>query len=103
MSHHPGHRSLDRLRRCTSNRPSLDRTAMPTERCCRRRLRISARLTVAITRSSSSTMSTSSPITAQVYHSAMELDTLRDASHDLLDGMVTLRRTLHEWPELGND
>jgi hippurate hydrolase len=33
----------------------------------------------------------------------MELDTLRDASHDLLDEMVTLRRTLHEWPELGND
>lgn len=33
----------------------------------------------------------------------MELDTLRDASRDLLDDMVTLRRTLHGWPEIGND
>ena len=33
----------------------------------------------------------------------MELDTLREASRDLLDDMVTLRRTLHEWPEIGND
>jgi amidohydrolase len=33
----------------------------------------------------------------------MELDTLRKASRDLLDDMVTLRRTLHEWPEIGND
>lgn len=33
----------------------------------------------------------------------MELDTLRDASRDLLDDMVTLRRSLHEWPEIGND
>lgn len=33
----------------------------------------------------------------------MELDTLRDASRDLLDDMVTLRRRLHEWPEIGND
>jgi hippurate hydrolase len=33
----------------------------------------------------------------------MELDTLRDASRDLLGDMVTLRRTLHEWPEIGND
>ena len=33
----------------------------------------------------------------------MELDTLRDASHDLLDDMVALRRTLHQWPEIGND
>ena len=33
----------------------------------------------------------------------MELDTLRDASQDLLADMVALRRTLHEWPEIGND
>ena len=33
----------------------------------------------------------------------MELDTLRDASRDLHGDMVTLRRTLHEWPEIGND
>ena len=39
----------------------------------------------------------------QVYHSPMELDTLRDGAHDLLSGMVDLRRTLHQWPELGND
>jgi amidohydrolase len=33
----------------------------------------------------------------------MELDSLSDASHDLLDGMIALRRTLHAWPEIGND
>ena len=33
----------------------------------------------------------------------MELETLRDGAHDLLTDMVSLRRTLHEWPELGND
>ncbi|MDP9463023.1 MAG: M20 family metallopeptidase [Actinomycetota bacterium] len=33
----------------------------------------------------------------------MELDTLRDGAHDLLDDMVALRRTLHQWPEIGND
>jgi hippurate hydrolase len=33
----------------------------------------------------------------------MELDTLREASQDLLDDMVALRRTLHQWPEIGND
>jgi amidohydrolase len=33
----------------------------------------------------------------------MELDTLRDASQDLFDDMVALRRTLHQWPEIGND
>jgi hippurate hydrolase len=33
----------------------------------------------------------------------MDLETLRDASHDLLDDMVALRRTLHRWPEIGND
>ena len=33
----------------------------------------------------------------------MELDTLREGAHDLLDGMVSLRRTLHQWPEIGND
>jgi len=32
----------------------------------------------------------------------MELETLRDEAHDLLDEMVDLRRTLHQWPELGN-
>ena len=32
----------------------------------------------------------------------MELDTLRDESRDLLGEMVALRRTLHQWPELGN-
>jgi len=33
----------------------------------------------------------------------MELDTLRDGAHDLLGDMVALRRTLHQWPEIGND
>ncbi|MFZ9627875.1 MAG: M20 metallopeptidase family protein [Ilumatobacteraceae bacterium] len=33
----------------------------------------------------------------------MDLSTLRDESRDLLDETVTLRRTLHRWPELGND
>ncbi|MEY2580814.1 MAG: hypothetical protein QOE09_663 [Ilumatobacteraceae bacterium] len=33
----------------------------------------------------------------------MELDTLRAAAHDLLPDMVALRRTLHQWPEIGND
>jgi hippurate hydrolase len=33
----------------------------------------------------------------------MELDTLHDGARDLLDGMVALRRTLHQWPEIGND
>ena len=33
----------------------------------------------------------------------MELDTLRDGAHDLLTDMVELRRTLHQWPEIGND
>jgi amidohydrolase len=33
----------------------------------------------------------------------MELDTLRDGAHDLLGDMVALRRTLHQWPEMGND
>ena len=32
----------------------------------------------------------------------MELETLREEAHDLLDEMVDLRRTLHQWPELGN-
>ncbi len=34
---------------------------------------------------------------------SMELDTLRDEANDLLDETKTLRRTLHRWPELGND
>jgi amidohydrolase len=33
----------------------------------------------------------------------MELDTLREGAHDLLTDVVALRRTLHEWPEIGND
>src|SRR4051812_43525769 len=33
----------------------------------------------------------------------MDLDTLRDEAHDLLGEMVQLRRTLHSWPEIGND
>jgi amidohydrolase len=33
----------------------------------------------------------------------MDLDTLRDEAHDLLGEMVELRRTLHSWPEVGND
>jgi hippurate hydrolase len=33
----------------------------------------------------------------------MEISTLRDEARDLLDETVALRRTLHEWPELGND
>ena len=33
----------------------------------------------------------------------MEIDTLREEARDLLDETVALRRTLHEWPELGND
>jgi len=33
----------------------------------------------------------------------MELTTLRDEARDLLDETVALRRTLHRWPELGND
>ena len=33
----------------------------------------------------------------------MELDTLRDEARDLLDETVALRRTLHSWPEIGND
>ena len=33
----------------------------------------------------------------------MELDALHDGARDLLDGMVALRRTLHQWPEIGND
>ncbi|HTH04568.1 MAG TPA: M20 family metallopeptidase [Ilumatobacteraceae bacterium] len=33
----------------------------------------------------------------------MDLTTLRDEARDLLDETVALRRTLHRWPELGND
>jgi len=33
----------------------------------------------------------------------MEISTLRDEARDLLDETVALRRTLHQWPELGND
>jgi hippurate hydrolase len=35
--------------------------------------------------------------------SATYLSTLREQARDHLDGMVALRRTLHQWPELGND
>ena len=33
----------------------------------------------------------------------MEISTLREEARDLLDEVVALRRTLHQWPELGND
>ena len=33
----------------------------------------------------------------------MDLSTLQDEARDLLDETVALRRTLHQWPELGND
>lgn len=33
----------------------------------------------------------------------MDLTTLREEARDLLDETVALRRTLHRWPELGND
>ena len=33
----------------------------------------------------------------------MDISTLREEARDLLDETVTLRRTLHQWPELGND
>lgn len=33
----------------------------------------------------------------------MDLETLREGAEDLLDDMVGLRRTLHQWPEIGND
>jgi len=33
----------------------------------------------------------------------MEISTLREEARDLLDETVALRRTLHQWPELGND
>ena len=33
----------------------------------------------------------------------MEISSLRDEARDLLGETVALRRTLHQWPELGND
>jgi hippurate hydrolase len=33
----------------------------------------------------------------------MTTDTLREEAKDLLDDMVSLRRNLHQWPEIGND
>jgi amidohydrolase len=33
----------------------------------------------------------------------MDISTLREESRDLLDDITSLRRTLHQWPELGND
>lgn len=33
----------------------------------------------------------------------MELQTLREEAREMLDHVVELRRTLHRWPELGND
>ena len=33
----------------------------------------------------------------------MTTETLREEARDLLDDMVSIRRTLHQWPELGND
>ena len=32
-----------------------------------------------------------------------QIESVREQAHDLLDHAVTLRRALHEWPELGND
>ena len=41
----------------------------------------------------------------RAYHGPMTVDTpgLREEANDLLSGAVELRRTLHQWPELGND
>ena len=33
----------------------------------------------------------------------MDISTLREEARDILDEVVALRRTLHQWPELGND
>ena len=33
----------------------------------------------------------------------MNVDTLRDEARDLLSDTVELRRTVHRWPEIGND
>ena len=59
-SHRPGQRSLSSLRRWTSSCPALDTTTMKTARWRRRSARICRRVTVATTRSCSSTTSTSS-------------------------------------------
>ena len=32
----------------------------------------------------------------------MDISTLREEARDILDEVVALRRTLHQWPELGN-
>lgn len=32
-----------------------------------------------------------------------DISTLTDEANDLLDDMISLRRTLHRWPEVGND
>ena len=42
---------------------------------------------------------------SDAYHGPMTLDTtsLREAANDLLEPAVELRRTLHEWPEVGNE
>ena len=37
------------------------------------------------------------------YHLRMDLTTLREEAQDLLTETVQLRRTLHRWPEIGND
>jgi amidohydrolase len=31
------------------------------------------------------------------------LESVKEQAHDLLDGTIALRRSLHEWPELGNE
>ncbi len=41
-------------------------------------------------------------VTHADYHPAMTTETLREEARDLLDDLVELRRTLHQWPELGN-
>ncbi len=42
---------------------------------------------------------------ARAYHDAMPVDTasLREEAKDLLSPTVALRRTLHQWPEVGNE
>jgi len=46
------------------------------------------------------------PITRSAYDARMadpnDISTLTEESRDLLDDAISLRRSLHEWPELGN-
>ena len=103
MSHQPGQTSLTALRRWINNRPSVDITAIPTDAVLQP---LGAHLpardggdhVVVVIDDVDKFLHL-----GQVYHSHMELDTLRDGAHDLLSDMVALRRTLHQWPEIGND